>query len=181
MLLESRSIRFKQPSSKETENNAAFYIITTRDKTDSNPYDALETAIDDCENIARDVLAYLKNRSNQAPSPYWFNVESARIDPIGMIVGDIYGVRAEFTIGLSEDLKYDPDRFDEAEFDYCDYAIATLTPQQLNCFRVRVFNDEQGLEVFVPPGGEYEVQAGIYISATEPDPNVYPQWIELLV
>jgi hypothetical protein len=176
MLCETYDADYRDNSADDVKKMMQGAVIILQLAKKEN-FDAQEVAIDETELTCEQIMARMKldyEDSCQVVLGETWGTE--KIGPVGD--GPYFGTKLYFEFQNDGNVAYDEAEWVE-EYDFCSLALSKLSDAERNCYRVRIFNDT--FEIFVNPGGEYEVQQGIFLGPDAPDPNVYPQWIELLV
>lgn len=114
LLLESHSTDLSSNSNKVTTFNnrrISFLIIDFTGVTDD--YEKQEDVLDATEDIALDIVSYLKTESKKADSFLYnlFDVDTVRIEKVGPIFDNMYGWNVLYTLKNHEPMCFDPDKW----------------------------------------------------------------------
>jgi len=115
LLLESHSADLSENSNKTTTfNNKAisFLLIDFAGKPDN--FDKQEQVLDDLENTALDICAYLKKESKDRSSWLYGKLEIASVtyEKVGPIFDNMYGWNILYTLKNNEQMCYEPEKWD---------------------------------------------------------------------
>lgn len=111
LLLESYSAEIEENINRTTHFNkkaVSFLIIDQAGAPDN--YEKQEQVLDDLENTALDILAYLKHEHKNRDSFLFglLEADSLRYEKVGPIFDNFYGWNILFTIKNHEPMRYDP-------------------------------------------------------------------------
>lgn len=114
LLLESHSTDLSSNSNKVvTFNNRriSFLILDFTGVTDD--YEKQEDVLDATEDIALDIVSFLKTESKRADSFLYnlFDVDTVRIEKVGPIFDNMYGWNVLYTLKNHEPMCFDPEKW----------------------------------------------------------------------
>lgn len=130
LLLETRLLNLQNKSAIEHQYNCSFFILDGTGEV--NDFTSQELTITRTEQIALDVLGYLKELS-KANQGIYFDENGAQVDAVATITDNIMGVRADFNLKVTRTACYDSSRFDGEAYDACDWFFRNLSAAQTNC------------------------------------------------
>ena len=114
LLLESHSTDLSSNSNKVTTFNnrrISFLIIDFTGVTDD--YEKQEDVLDETEDIALDIVSYLKYESKRADSFLYnlFDVDTVRIEKVGPIFDNMYGWNILYTLKNHEPMCFEREKW----------------------------------------------------------------------
>lgn len=114
LAMESHSLDFSQNSTKSANfgnRRISFLLLDFTGKADN--YAKQEEVLENLENIAIDICAYLNQEAKNSNSLLWkkIDVSSIEIEKVGPIFDNMYGWNIKYTIKNHEPLCYEPTKW----------------------------------------------------------------------
>lgn len=116
LLLESHSNDLSENANRVTtfsNRSISFLLLDFAGKADN--YDKQEQVLDATENIALDIVSYLKKQSNDPDFKLFygmFQADTVKIEKVGPIFDNMYGWNVTYTIKNHENMCFDPDKWE---------------------------------------------------------------------
>jgi len=114
LLLESHSFDMENQSktSNFKNNRVSFMVLNFTGKADA--YDKQEEVLDNLENVAIDIMAYLVSQHKDKDSFLFgkLDVNSMECEKVGPVFDNMYGWNVIYSLKNHEPLCYEPDKWD---------------------------------------------------------------------
>lgn len=115
LMLESHSLSLRENQNKTTtfaDRNISFLLLDFAGKSDN--YDKQEEVLDDLENVALDIAAYLKHCHNDKSSWLFGMIQNDtfQIQKVGPILDNMFGWNVLYTLKNHEPMCYDATKWE---------------------------------------------------------------------